>query len=370
METIRDDKMDDKGYAFTPIALLLMIPVVILAISYSGIVNEVNLLSAIAIGGDVTATVASDVVKAIQQDTADAGRRASFMAVQSVVNSTNTLADNQPFFKTTGNTSRSYIASTTASMINVNITNTCRDLERQTGRVIYIDGNYVNPNNNDSAPIFDPSDLTISQDDPYGFTISVPSIAVTVLQNSSSAGQSVTFNTPAQNAYVSIEGLEDPYIWVLSKERTSSVIYKYPYSSTYMGNLEYHLADNASAGRLNSLYDCLVGANTAIGYRPYYIPDTHGLTFFDRLENRTISTSLGPNSAKMSTFILYDPLQEDHNNNPTSMLDHEYFAGVTGYTITTYHGSATSIVMGPDGKNFLISTAYRGYLNLSTSYSY
>ncbi|WP_424355890.1 hypothetical protein [Methanobacterium sp. MBAC-LM] len=362
--------MDDKGYAFTPLALLLMIPVVILAISYSGIVNEVNLLSAIVIGGDVTATVASDVVNAIQQDTADAGRRSAFMAVQSVINSTNVLADNQPFFSTTGNTSRAYIADTTADTINVNITNTCRDLEKQTGRIIYINGSYVNPNNNDSAPIYDGSDLSISQDDPFGFTITIPSIAITVVQNSSSAGQNVTFNTPAQNAYVSIEGLEDPYIWVNAKERISSVFYKYPYYDTYMGKLEYHFADNASASRLDSLYDCLVGANTEMGYRPYYFPDSHGLTFFDRLEGRTNSTSAGPDSAKMSTFILYDPLQEDHGNNPISMLDHEYFASVIGYTITTKHGSTTTTVMGPDGKNFLISTNYSKYLNLSASYSY
>jgi len=370
VETIRDDKMDDKGYAFTPLALLLMIPVVILAISYSGIVNEVNLLSAIVIGGDVTATVASDVVNAIQQDTADAGRRSSFMAVQSVINSTNVLADNQPFFNTTGNTSRAYITNTTAETININITNTCKDLERQTGRIIYINGRYINPNNNDSAPIFQGSDLSISQDDPYGFTISIPSIAITVVQNSSSAGQNMTFNTPVQTAYVSIEGLEDPYVWVNAKERTSSVFYKYPYYNTYMGNLEYHFADTVSAGKLDNLYECLEGANTEMGYRPYYFPDSHGLTFFDRLEGRTYDKSAGPDSAKMSTFILYDPLQEDHGNNPTSMLDHEYFASVTGYTITTYHGSATSTVLGPDGKNFLISTAYRGYLNLSASYSY
>ena len=50
--------MDDKGYAFTPLVVLLFIPVIIIGVSFSGIVNEVNTLSSIAIGGDVTATVA------------------------------------------------------------------------------------------------------------------------------------------------------------------------------------------------------------------------------------------------------------------------------------------------------------------------
>ena len=362
METIRDDKMDDKGYAFTPLALLLMIPVVILAISYNGIVNEVNLLSTIAIGGDVTATVAGDIINDIQQDAADAGRKSSFMAVQLVINSTNTLPGNQPFFNTAGNTSRSYIANNTAGMININITNTCRDLEKQTGRIIYINGSYIDPNSNAAAPIFQQSDLSISQEDPYGFTINIPSVSVKVVQNSSTAGQSVTFNTPPQSAYVSIEGLEDPYIWVNTKERNTSIIYKYPYYDTYMGNLEYHFADNVSAGRLDYLYECLVGANSTMGYRPYYFPDPYGLTFFDRLENRTNATSLGPDGAKMSTFILWDPLQEDHGNNPTSMLDHEYFASVTGYTLT----ANKNIVMGPDGKNFLISNTYKTRLGLSS----
>ncbi len=361
METIRDGKMDDKGYAFTPLALLLMIPVVILAISYNGIVNEVNLLSAIAIGGDVTSTVAGDIIEIVQQDTADAGRKSAFMAVQVVINNTNTLPGNQPFFSTSGNTSRSYIANNTAIMINTNITNTCRDLEKQTGRIIYVNGSYIDPNGNTPAPIFQDDDLIISQDDPYGFTISIPSISVKVVQNSSTVSQSTTFNTPPQSAYVSIEGLEDPYIWVNAKERNTSIIYKYPYYDTYLGKLEYHLADNVSQGKLDYLYECLEGANSTMGYRPYYFPDPHGLTFFDRLENRTNSTSAGPDSAKMSTFILWDPLQEDHGNIPTSMLDHEYFAGINGNTLT----AKGDIVTGPDGKNFLISSDYEIYLGLS-----
>ncbi|MGB9979437.1 hypothetical protein [Methanobacterium sp.] len=361
METIRDGKMDDKGYAFTPLALLLMIPVVILAVSYNGIVNEVNLLSAIAIGGDVTSSVAGDIIDNIQQDTADAGRKSAFMAVQLVINRTNTLPDNNPFFEE--GESETYILNNTVNMINVNLTSTCSDLEKQTGRTILINGTPIDSYTNKTANIFQQDDLSISQEDPYGFIISIPSLSIQVLQNSSTANQSVTFNTPPQTAYVSIEGLEDPYIWVNTKERNSSIIYKYPYYNTYMGNYEYHFADDVTSGKLSFLWECLMGANSTMGYRPYYFPDPYGLTFFDRLEDRNVSNS-PTNETRMSTFILWDPLQEDHGNLPTSMLDHEYFQSVSGGTIT----ANKNIVMGPDGKNFIISNTYRTRLGLSSSY--
>ena len=53
--------MDDKGFAFTPLTFLLLVPVMILAISYNGIINEVNTISAIAVGGDVTITIANNI---------------------------------------------------------------------------------------------------------------------------------------------------------------------------------------------------------------------------------------------------------------------------------------------------------------------
>ena len=367
METIRDGKMDDKGYAFTPLALLLMIPVVIIAISYNGIVNEVNTLSTIAIGGDVTATVADDVVNAIQQDTADAGRRSAFLAVETVINGTQLVANNHPFFsQTAGNNSTTFILSNTANMLNTNLTSTCIALENQTGRSIYINNSYVNPSST-VINYFKPGSMTISQNDPFGFTITEPSVPVTVAQN----GQNVTFTIPPQSAYVSIEGLDDPYIWVNTKERNSSVIYGYPYDDNFMGNWEYHFADNVSQGNLHYLWECLVGSPNASVMSSYYFPDPYGLTFFDRLENRTNATSLGPNSAKMSTFILWNPLPETHIGYNLSMLDHEYFAGVSGSTVTTNHGSTTDNVIGPDSNPFYLSSTYKGYLGLSGSpYSY
>ena len=85
-------------------------------------------------------------------------------------------------------------------------------------------------NTTTNITILNSSNLNISQNDPYGFTITVSSVPITVVQN----GQNVTINTPVESAYVSIIGLEDPYIWVNTKERNSSVIYAYPYyTNTY-----------------------------------------------------------------------------------------------------------------------------------------
>lgn len=46
--------MDDKGYTITPMAFLLIIPVIIFAVAFGDIVNEINQFSTITIGSDVT----------------------------------------------------------------------------------------------------------------------------------------------------------------------------------------------------------------------------------------------------------------------------------------------------------------------------
>ncbi len=367
--------MDDKGYAFSPLAFLLIIPVIILAVSYSSIVTEVNTLSAIIIGGDVTATIVNNVIKTINDDTADAGRKSAFLAVQSVINNYNLLPNNDPFFDNTGNNSTAFVLSATTDMLNTNITNTCRDLEKQTGREIYINNIYLDPDDTSDVTIFGTNDLTITQSDPFGFYIKVPSIPIKIIHNSSDTSQSVEVNTPTMNVYISIDKMEDPYIWVKSKARISSVINKYPYytsGSVFNSTVsDYHFADKVSNGSLNYLWDCLVGPNSAqMGYRPYYFPDSHGLTFFDRLENRTFNNSLGPDSAKMSTFILNDPLQEDHGNQHTSAIDHEYFSNILGYNMTTTHGTSVNQVMGPDGRPFYISTNYISWLGFRSDRNY
>ncbi|MGA2676195.1 MAG: hypothetical protein ABSE83_04795 [Methanobacterium sp.] len=360
-----DDKMDDKGFAFTPLTFLLLVPVMILAISYNGIINEVNTISAIAIGGDVTISIANNIATVIDEDTGDAGRYSALIAVQTVVNNTNLLAGNDPFFnQTPGNNSTTFIINNVVSMLNNNLTNTCIDLENQTGRTIYLNNIPINANST-NITVLNSSNLQISQNDPYGFTITVSSLPISIVQN----GQNVTIYTPVENAYVSIQGLEDPYIWVNTKERNSSVIWPYPYyTNTYnTGIADYHFADQVSAGNLNNLMACLEGSNASGNYiNPYYFPDPHGLSFFDRLENRTNNTSGSPASARMSTFIIYDVLSTEHGNQQCSMIDHEYFSGVAGSTIK----AKGSVVTVPSSTQvFIISPTYASYLGLNFTYN-
>ena len=131
--------MDDKGFAFTPLTFLLLVPVMILAISYNGIVNDVNAISAIAIGGDVTNSIGNNIISVINQDAGDSGRNSALNAVETVVNNTKLVANNNPFFgQSAGNNSSTYIINNVTTSLNTNITSTCKVLENQTGRTIYV----------------------------------------------------------------------------------------------------------------------------------------------------------------------------------------------------------------------------------------
>jgi hypothetical protein len=362
--------MEDKGYIFTPLTFLLFIPVIIIAVSFSSIVNEVNTISSIAIGGEVTSEIASNIVEAITEDAQDAGRNAAFNATRTVID--NYTGDNDPFFGGPVNPSdsRTYIKTNTLNMINLNITNTCRVLENQTGRIITINGNVINQSGTGQVNIFNSSNIGIVQSDPWGFNITLTSVAVQVNETSSTNNQSSTFSTPPINAYISIEKLEDPYIWVNSKGRNSSVIYKYPYfTSSFSFNgvtNDLHFADNKSTGKLDYLAECLIGSNQSdFGNLPYYFPDNYGLSFFDRLENQTNTSSNSAPNTRMSTFILWNPTQENEGTT-SSMIDHEYFTDTPGHTITV-NGS---VMQTPLGTPLYVSSnsAYNSYLGLSYTY--
>jgi hypothetical protein len=359
--------MDDKGYAFTPMALLLIIPVMIIAISYGNIVNELNMISQIAIGGDVTYGATNNVITTLQKSLGDAGRNATF-------NATRTVIDNEVAINTHGNPflsdSRLYIKNITANELNVAIISTCQNLSTQTARQIYINNTLISNTTPSNASIITANNLTIYQTDPFGFYISInKGIPLTVTQN----GQNFTGYTQNITSYVSIQGTEDPYIWVNTLNRRSDVIYKYPFYDPYFK--EYHFADNhyynttTNTVYLQHLWDCLNGTdnNASVANNPYYFPDTNGMTFFDRLENKTSATSIGPPEARMSTFILGDPLMLDINGKQVSCLDHEYFANTVGAQTISVDGY-TFYDTYPTPAKFYLSQGYLNSLGLTASY--
>ncbi|MBI5680746.1 MAG: hypothetical protein HZC47_07640 [Methanobacterium sp.] len=351
--------MDEKGYAFTPLVFLLFIPIMILAVSYGNIVEEINAISTIALGGDVTHDTAVNIYTSIEKGTSDAGRNGAYNATRKVIDERKFLTN-----------STSYIRNVTIINLNAHVTSTCMQLENETGREIYI--NNI-PITNYTRSTFSASDVTISQEDPFGFYVDVKAgIPIKVVQRD----QVYEGATPKIRVYVPIDRLEDPYIWINSKERTSNVIYKYPYQTyTPVFGLEYHFADVVEQGKLHYLWECLNGTDDAdpgkITPRPYYFQDIHGLSFFDRLENKTPGTSTSLINTRMSTFILGDPLYEEHGRESVSRIDNEYFANIGGGTIETKHGSIITAIRDPEGSIFYLSPPYKTYLGLAGSpYNY
>ncbi len=365
--------MDDRGYTFTPLALLLMVPVILFAVSYGDIVDELNALSALAIGGDVTSNIGVTLVKAVQDDAYDAGRNSAFNATKIVINSFQLIEGNNPWLPD----SRAYVESRTVSLLNNNLTTTCRVLENQTGRNITINGVPVDPNSNASINIFQntnpssPGYVDIYQTDPFGFYVNVTGVPVVVSQNN----QMSQFTTPSQNVYVSIEGLEDPYIWVYTKARNTSVIYHYPQYDAVNKNYRLNVTVDTT-GNLSYLKECLIGQNVSVysqwGPRPFYIVDPHGLSFFDRLDGKTNNTATSPVAARMSTFIIYDPTAEEHPNIwNISCIDHEYFENIQGTPVQTNRAGVglRNMTCPGSGKIFYLSSRYKGYLGLSGVFS-
>lgn len=344
---------DERGYVFTPMMVLLFIPIVIMAIAYADIVNEANMLAALATGGDVTLSAFSSFYSDLERGASDAGRNAAYNATRMVIDNATAL-DPNPFFE--AGQSKTYIHDRVVDALNAYIINSTLTLEKETGREIYINNISVD---NYTSMVLTSSDVSITQEDPFGFYVVIRAgIPIKVVQR----GQSFEGKTPQIKAYVSIEGLEDPYIWVNTKYRQSNVIYKYPYYATNGTYYDYRLNESVDDDdHLQHLWYCLNGTDnpSTITPRPYYIVDPSGLSFFDRLENR--STGTNP-VAGMSTFIIGDPLLEDHNGNQyISKIDREYFKGIVGSTIKV-RGSP---MYDPLGAPFCLSDTYKELLGLA-----
>lgn len=352
--------MDDKGYAFTPMVFLLFIPIMIMAIAYGDIANEANLLADITIGGDVTYTAATNIFQSIEKGASDAGRNAAYNATRLVIDNSTTNST-KIFFDS--NTSKPYIKQLILNSINNHVITTCRSIENETGRQIYI--NNIPISNYTNATFFS-SDINITQTEPFGFFVKVKEgIPIKIVQKD----QSYEVYSPPISSYVTIEGLEDPYVWVNTKYRTSNIIYKYPYhtySAVYGHDYFFDEVADKQEDRLYQLWNCLNGTDNPSNITPrsYYFTDPYGLSFFDRLENKTNSSSTSDPSTRMSTFIIGDPLLQDHARSDISRLDHEYFASVVG----TWIRFGNDPMLDPMGSVFYLSTFYKNFFDLKNQY--
>lgn len=350
---------DEEGYAFTPLTLLLFIPIVILAISYGNIVSEANMLANIATGGDVTYTVSKDIIDNLKLASEQSGRNAIYLATRSVIDN-HTHGDETPFFEE--GKSKEFVKQKIVEGINNHLINTAAKLSEGTGRDVYINNKLLDENTKDSIL---ESNVEIYQNDPFGFYISIkPNVPIKVVQE----GQIYMGVIPNITTYVSIEGLEDPYVWIKAEERYSTMIYAYPYYSSKSdasGSIReqyfFNNGFNSSDSRLHYLWDCLNGTNNPSGItpQPYYFPDKQGLSFFDRLENRTLNNRYDNENARLSTFVLGRPLEENQNQfsnaNFRSAIDSEYFNDKPGYKVVLSNGTWEDQVKDPLVSVFVLS---------------
>ncbi|MGV8144763.1 MAG: hypothetical protein ACP5OJ_09155 [Methanothermobacter sp.] len=347
--------MDEDGFAFTPMSFLMIIPVLVIAISYGNIINEANLVGSIVIGGDVTYSAASTLFSAMQKGAGDAGRNSAYNATRKVIDDHSFFANGQ---------SKTYVKNNVINALNTYIVNATLEVEQQTGREIYINGILIDDYSD--AP-FNSGNVYITQTDPYGFYVNIKGgIPIKIVQQDSDQVYELT--TPDSSTYVSIQGLEDPYVWIYTKYRSSNVIYKYPYytySDTYGYDYYFDVTVDTDLNRLNHLWDCLNGTEnpSTISPRPYYFGDPEGLSFFDRLEGKNTSTE--PDEVKMSSFIIGDPLLEDHGTREISKIDHEYITGVRAYYILKIGNDE---VTDPDGSFIYLSQYYGDFLGFDNNY--
>lgn len=350
--------MDEKGFAFTPLTYLLIIPVLVIAISYGNIINEANLLGSLVIGGDVTYSSATTLISTLQKGAGDAGRNAAYNATRQVIDR-NVEEEGNPFFAS--GTSRTAITNNITAALNNHVRETALKVKEETGRNVYI--NNVLIDDYTDTP-FTSSNVHITQEDPFGFYVNIDEgIPIKIEQQNSD--QVYELETPAISTYVSIEGLEDPYIWIYTKERTSNVVYKYPYYTSDAHGRSYYFNSSVDYDeiKLHHLWECLDGTDNPSGItpRPNYFPDPSGLSFFDRLEGK--HTSSEPQDVRMSTFIIDDPLFENHGKREISWLDHEYVQGIAGSPIKIGSSDFTF-----NGNVFYLSNSYKTLFDLKSNY--
>jgi hypothetical protein len=353
--------MDEKGYTITPLAFLLLIPVIIFAVAFGDIVNEINQFSTVTIGSDVTGGTVSSIISAIKDGAGDSGRYASYNASRKVIDDQRFISD-----------SKAYTRQVVTHQLNVHVIDTCSKLSRETGRQIYINNvliptNLTNTTFNDT---FSQDDITVTQVDPYGngdpfgfYVVVKAGVPIKVVQKD----QVYEGTLPEIRGYAPLEGIEDPYIWMKSSFRNRDIIYSYPhYEKNYLGKVDYHFNDTVSGAQIQYLWDCLNGTNNTQNQSllPQYFPDPSGLNFFERLQGGQIS---GENNAtRISTFIIGNPLSDVYKTQKISALDHEYFAGVTGSGITI---NGAIPFNDPAGQPFYLSQTYKNYFPLASNYN-
>ncbi|MFQ5975443.1 MAG: CARDB domain-containing protein [Candidatus Hydrothermarchaeales archaeon] len=344
------------AFVFTGMSFLLVIPAIMLAASFAGMVRYGEAGREIALESDVVYYVSKDVRETILEITLKSGRwethQATKLVIDTYVNLTRTTnksyAKAHSFFPDTevdpqGRNITTYLLDKIIETMNQGMNDTIDELERRSGKeIIFNDGNEIT------------DELIINQTDPWGFYISLAEMPLRV-----TGGGGPAFNTtlPASDVYITFEGLEDPYITVMSEANAFSRVYRSPYEP-YNGSYD----ENVSQAKLENLYTALIGSGTEDNPIPYYhyFGDStrdDGISFFSRLEGNSTNRSY-----KIETFLIGNVLG---NQSAATRVDHGYFSNTAGSEIEVCLRDFED----PLGNVFYIDDVHLSYYGLERNYN-
>jgi len=276
------------------------------------------------------------------------------------------------------------------------------EYEEKTGADIRITSPYA-PESDQEITEDNPIPVEIDFVNPFGFVIYNPSHPETNIENKDfvfnveivKGNTSFVGEVVIPPVYISISGLEDPFIWIKSENRVSNIIRECPYRTDeekhYDGTHDTNivsvgeenqitpatsptLVESSSTGLwLQPLFNDMLGTGEPLdldgdgapddgdndGYFDQYLsrPFYHqtplgepGISFICRLEGGHYVDNppegIGPEdefacsymeyngvSLGLETWVVGSPLIEPPWNQPISAIDHEYFLGVPGYPV-------------------------------------
>lgn len=346
--------MNNKAFVFTGMAFLLILPAIFLAASYFEMARYGNLGITISLHSDKVFIITTDLRETIAKAAQDSGRWNAYLAVKNITETFENLTSEKSLDYATQHSwytdpeittlnSSTAIENNIRASINYAITGLINNYS--TSGVTLS----VNNGNNITDEV-----ISLYQKDPWGFYVNVTSLPLFVQFGVA------TFNTtiPAISAYVSIENLQDPYIFVKTKGRSTNKIVRTPYTP-FNETYDQTVANNT----IYQLYTALIGSRSNGDPRPYYHNSSDGLSFFCRLDGKN-ATQCTDDGAEMETFVVGDPLSKSG----VSIVDHYYFTDVAGSGITISGSPMDVPTASPNSYSFLIDDTHLSYYGLSRTY--
>jgi len=334
--------MNNKGFVFSGMAILLILPVLIMAASFADVIKIGNAGVSLNLRTDRLFQVKNDIEETVVSASISSGRYNAHQATLNLSLKFEELtqesgleyASLHSFYtdsEVSASDSKSVIEDNIRSSINNALGEVIGDYSTSDVNIIINNGNNVTD-----------QDISINQTEPFTFIVEIDSMPLYI--DFGFTTYNGTLNSVT--AVVPIEGLMDPYIFVKSWGRSTNRIFESPY-----GN-------NISS----FLYNDTIGGGSSVNPRPYYHNNTEGLSFFCKLDGKTSSTCTDIDASKMETFILGDPLSQTS----ASVVDHQYFENVAADGTSTYNPPTDVPSASPNSYVFQLECNHEIYYSLGS----